>query len=126
MIARNSSLRSIMRLESMQVIWLTPKSWSAIWKSLKSPKRSDSVGLLSIDAEKIACPSSSSEMFAMRAMRSAMRWSRCVAVGDLNMTVSATIAAAISPARRSDGSRPRSWYMDAMIVAVEPTGSLRK
>ena len=80
-----------------------------MWKSLKSENSSDSALLASpIDAEKISRPSSSSEMFAMRAMRSAMRWSRGVAVGDLNMTVSATMAAAISPASFCDGISPRS------------------
>ena len=61
-----------------------------------------------MDAEKISRPSSSSEMFAMRAMRSAMRWSRGVDVGDLNMTVSATMAAAISPAMWGEGVTPCS------------------
>ena len=41
-------------------------------------------------------------------MRSAMLRSRWVQVGDLNMTVSETIAAAIMPASFSDGMRPFS------------------
>ena len=109
MTARNSSLRCIMRSESTQVIWLTPKSWSAMWKSLKSVNSSASAGLSSeMDAEKMVLPSSSSEMLAMRAMRSAMRRSTAVDVGDLNMTVSATMAAAIRPASFAGGMRPRS------------------
>ena len=54
-----------------------------------------------------------------------MRRSRSVQVGDLNMTVSETMAAAISPASFGEGIRPRSWYMPATIVQVLPTGSLR-
>ena len=61
----------------------------------------------------------------MRAMRSAMRISRLVQVGDLNMTVSDKIAAAIMPAILAEGIRPRSWNIPAMMVLVEPTGSLR-
>ena len=61
----------------------------------------------------------------MRAMRSAVRMSLSVQVGDLNMTVSEMIAAAIMPAIFSLGMRPRSWNMDATMVLVEPTGSLR-
>ena len=61
----------------------------------------------------------------MRAMRSAICRSREVQVGDLNMTVSEMIAAAIMPAMFADGIRPRSWNMPAIIVLVEPTGSLR-
>ena len=106
---RNSSLRCIMRLESTQVIWLTPKSWSAMWKSLKSVNSSTSAGLSSeMEAEKMVCPSSSSEILAIRAMRSAMRRSTAVEVGDLNMTVSATMAAAISPASFAGGMSPRA------------------
>ena len=44
----------------------------------------------------------------MRAMRSAMLRSRAVQVGDLNMTVSETMAQAISPASFSDGISPFS------------------
>ena len=62
----------------------------------------------------------------MRARRSAILRSRWVQVGDLNMTVSETMAAAISPASFSEGIRPFSWYMPAMMVVVLPTGSLRK
>ncbi len=47
----------------------------------------------------------------MRAMRLATSISRWVQVGDLNMTVSETMAAAISPAILAVGIRPLSWYM---------------
>ena len=47
------------------------------------------------EAEKIFCPSSSSDTLAMRAIRSAILRSRTVQVGDLNMTVSDTMAAAM-------------------------------
>ena len=80
-----------------------------MWKSLKSVNSSSS-GVLSSDheAEKICWPSSSSETLAMRAMRSAILRSRWVQVGDLNMTVSETMAAAIMPASFSEGMRPFS------------------
>ena len=61
----------------------------------------------------------------MRAIRSAVRISRSVQVGDLNMTVSERMAAAIMPAMAAEGIKPRSWNMLAMMVLVEPTGSLR-
>ena len=54
-----------------------------------------------------------------------MRRSFGVVVGDLNMTVSLMMAAAMSPARASPGKSPCSWNMVAMMVLVEPTGSLR-
>ena len=44
---------------------------------------------------------------------------------DLNITVSDTMADAISPAIFSEGMRPRSWNMLATMVVVEPTGSFR-
>ena len=81
--------------------------------------------LFPTEAEKISFPSSSRETLAIRAIRSAVRMSRWVQVGDLNMTVSDRIAAAIMPAIFSEGMRPRSWNMLAMMVLVEPTGSLR-
>ena len=61
----------------------------------------------------------------MRASRSAMAMSRLVQVGDLNMTVSDKMAAAISPAILGEGSTPCSWYMAVMMVLVLPTGSFR-
>ena len=61
----------------------------------------------------------------MRAMRLAMSMSRWVQVGDLNMTVSDRMAAAIRPAILAVGIRPFSWYMSATMVAEQPTGSLR-
>ena len=70
-------------------------------------------------------PNSSREMLAILAMRSAVRMSRRVQVGDLNITVSEIMAAAIMPAIFSLGIRPLSWNMEAMMVLVEPTGSLR-
>ena len=73
----------------------------------------------------MALPSSSRDTLAIRAIRSAVRMSRWVQVGDLNITVSDKIAAAIIPARFSEGIRPRSWNILAMMVLVEPTGSLR-
>ena len=45
---------------------------------------------------------------AIRAMRSAVRISRGVQVGDLNMTVSERMAAAIMPASLAEGISPRS------------------
>ena len=96
-------------MELTQVIWPTPRLWPAMWKSLKSAK-SSAFAVLSSDqeAEKIFCPSSSSDTLAMRAIRSAILRSRTVQVGDLNMTVSETIAAAIMPASFSEGISPRS------------------
>ena len=44
----------------------------------------------------------------MRAMRLAMSMSRCVQVGDLNMTVSETMAEAIRPAIFAVGISPFS------------------
>ena len=61
----------------------------------------------------------------MRAIRLATLISRWVQVGDLNITVSETMAAAISPAIFAVGISPFSWYMPATIVVVLPTGSLR-
>ena len=61
----------------------------------------------------------------MRAMRLATSMSRWVQVGDLNMTVSDTMAAAMSPAILAVGIRPLSWYIPATMVVVLPTGSLR-
>lgn len=55
----------------------------------------------------------------------AIRRSWEVHVGDLNMTVSDTMADAISPAIFSEGISPRSWNILATMVVVEPTGSLR-
>jgi len=62
---------------------------------------------------------------AMRAIRLAKSMSRWVQVGDLNITVSDTMAAAISPAILAEGISPFSWYIPATMVAVLPTGSLR-
>ena len=45
---------------------------------------------------------------AMRARRSAMAMSRLVQVGDLNMTVSESMAPAMSPAIFGEGIMPRS------------------
>ena len=59
-------------------------------------------------AEKMALPSSSRETLAMRARRWAISTSRFVQVGDLNMTVSDKIAAAISPAIWGEGMTPCS------------------
>ena len=47
-------------------------------------------------------------MLAIRAMRLATSMSRWVQVGDLNMTVSETMAAAINPAILAVGIRPLS------------------
>ena len=60
------------------------------------------------EAEKITCPSAWREMLAIRAMRLATSMSRWVQVGDLNMTVSETMAAAINPAILAVGIRPLS------------------
>ena len=73
----------------------------------------------------MALPSSSRETLAMRAMRFATSISRWVQVGDLNITVSETMAEASRPAILAVGIRPFSWYMPATMVAVLPTGSLR-
>ena len=70
-------------------------------------------------------PSSSRETLAILARRSAIFRSRSVQVGDLNITVSERMAAAIIPAMPLEGISPRSWYIPARIVLVEPTGSLR-
>ena len=78
-----------------------------------------------METEKISFPSASRSSPAIRARRSAIRRSRGVVVGDLNITVSLTMAAAMSPASRSPGRSPASWYMVAMMVLEEPTGSLR-
>ena len=43
----------------------------------------------------------------------------------MNITVSEIMAAAIIPAIFSEGIRPLSWNIEAMMVLVEPTGSLR-
>ena len=97
-----------------------------MWNSLKSVFSSCSTGFSApLPAENISRPSVSKSIPAIRARRSAMRRSRGVHVGDLNMTVSDKIAAAISPAIFSEGCRPRSWNIVATIVVVEPTGSLR-
>ena len=73
----------------------------------------------------MALPSSSRERLAMRAMRVATSMSRWVQVGDLNITVSEIIAAAMRPAILAVGIRPFSWYIFATMVVVLPTGSLR-
>ena len=73
----------------------------------------------------MALPSSSRDTSAILARRSAILRSRSVQVGDLNMTVSDKMAAAIMPAMPLEGMSPRSWYIPARIVLVEPTGSLR-
>ena len=109
----------------MVVIWLMPSRWSARWNSLKSVVSSVAAGFSAELAEKTSLPSCSRFSPAMRASRSAMRRSRDVVVGDLNITVSLTMAAAISPASFSPGIRPCSWNMVATMVVVEPTGSLR-
>ena len=49
---RNSSLRSSIFSESMQVIWPTPSTCSAMWNSLKSLIRSSPAGLVSTAPEK--------------------------------------------------------------------------
>ena len=67
-----------------------------------------SADLPSIEAEKISLPSSSREILAILAIRSAVRTSRSVQVGDLNITVSDKIAAAIIPAILAEGSKPLS------------------
>ena len=59
-------------------------------------------------AEKTVRPSSSSGTLAMRDIRLAMSISRWVQVGDLNMTVSDTMAAAMSPAIFAVGISPFS------------------
>ena len=124
---RNSSFRFSCRSESTQVIWLTPKSWPAMWNSLKSVNSSSWMGLSSgAEAEKISRPSSSRDMPAMWASRWKICLSRGVLVGDLNMTVSETMAAAMSPASLAEGMSPRSVYIPATMVVVLPTGSLRK
>ena len=73
----------------------------------------------------MALPNSSKETLAIRAIRWAMSTSRFVQVGDLNMTVSDTMAAAMRPAILAVGMRPFSWYISATMVVVLPTGSLR-
>ena len=40
-------------------------------------------------------------------------------------TLARLLAAAIIPAMPLEGISPRSWYIPARIVLVEPTGSLR-
>ena len=59
-------------------------------------------------AEKMALPRSSRETLAILAIRVATSISRRVQVGDLNMTVSDTMAEAISPAIFAVGMRPFS------------------
>ena len=61
-----------------------------------------------VAAEKMVCPSSSRETLAIRDIRLAMSISRWVQVGDLNMTVSDTMAAAMRPAILAEGIRPFS------------------
>ena len=63
---------------------------------------------LPTEAEKIYLPNSSRETLAIRAIRSAVLRSLSVQVGDLNITVSEMMAAAIIPAIFSEGMRPRS------------------
>ncbi len=76
--------------------------------------------------ENTMSPSSSSVTPAMPARRSAASMSTCVQVGDLNITVSEIMAAAISPAMDFSGTTPLSLYMREMIVAVLPRGSFLK
>ena len=54
-----------------------------------------------------------------------MSISRWVQVGDLNMTVSDTMAAAMRPAILAEGISPFSWYISATMVVELPTGSFR-
>ena len=63
---------------------------------------------MSAEPENSSLPRASSETFAMRAIRSASAVSRFVQVGDLNMTVSDSMAAAISPAIAGEGITPCS------------------
>ena len=77
------------------------------------------------EARKMSRPSSSKDRSARLASRWAMVRSRLVQVGDLNITVSDTMAAAISPAIFAVGIRPFSWYISAMMVLVLPTASFR-
>ena len=80
-----------------------------MWNSLKSLRSSSSADLPSTaPAANSSRPSSSSDTRAMRARRSAMAISRLVQVGDLNMTVSDRIAAAINPAIWGEGMTPCS------------------
>ena len=93
---------------------------------MKSVNSSSWMGLSSgAEAEKISRPSSS------RICRDVGQpledlLVRGVLVGDLNMTVSETMAAAMSPASLAEGMSPRSVYIPATMVVVLPTGSLRK
>ena len=66
-------------------------------------KNRSSTVLFPAEAEKISRPNSSRDTLAIRAIRSAVRRSRSVQVGDLNMTVSERMAAAIMPAIFSEG-----------------------
>ena len=80
-----------------------------MWNSLKSAKRSWLTGWSSgAEAEKISRPSSSRPRSAILAMRSAIFRSRAVQVGDLNITVSEMMAAAMRPASLGEGIMPRS------------------
>ena len=79
-----------------------------MWTSLKSERMSSDTGFESDVPENSSLPSASSETFAMRAMRSASAISHFVQVGDLNMTVSDSISAAMSPAIAGEGITPCS------------------
>ncbi len=83
---------------------------------------------LSADApeENITSPRSLRDISADFARCSAISMSYCVQVGDLNITVSETMAAARSPAIFFSGTTPLSLYMVAIIVAVLPRGSFLK
>ena len=75
---------------------------------MKSERISSDTGFVSDEPENSSFPKASSETFAMRAIRSASAVSRFVQVGDLNMTVSDSMAAAISPAIAGEGITPCS------------------
>ena len=86
----------------------TPSICSAMWNSLKSLRSSSSADLLSLLPLNSSRPRSLRDTLAMRASRSAMAISRLVQVGDLNITVSDRMAAAISPAMWGEGVTPCS------------------
>ena len=94
-------------MESRQVTWPTPRFCSPMWNSLKSLLTSSSTDLPPA-VENSWRPSSFMLTPPMRAMRSAMAISRLVQVGDLNITVSARMAAASSPAILAEGMTPCS------------------
>ena len=98
----------MMSKESRQVICPTPSTCSAIWNSLKSEAIISCTGLSGLTEANSSLPRSSSLILAMRARRSAMEISRLVQVGDLNITVSDRMAAAISPAMGPEGMTPCS------------------